>query len=74
MITVRLYAERKQWPVERVEVRLTRSPASGVITDVGMEVTVDGPLDDAQRERLREIAGRCQVHRALTDGVRIAHG
>ena len=73
MITVRLYAERKQWPVEHVAVQLTREPATGVITDVAMELRVDGPLDDAQRERLREIAGRCQVHRALTNGVRITH-
>lgn len=73
MITVRLYAERKQWPVERVEVKLTREPATGVITDVAMNLSIDGRLDDAQRERLREIAGRCQVHRALTEGIRITH-
>jgi putative redox protein len=73
VITVRLYAERKQWPVERVEVKLTREPATGVITDVAMNLSIDGRLDDAQRERLREIAGRCQVHRALTEGIRITH-
>lgn len=70
VITMRLYAQRKGWPLKdaRVRVVLTR-PGPGEKADPTLvqEITLEGDLDDAQRERLRQIAGRCPVHR-LTDG------
>jgi putative redox protein len=84
-MTVRLYAERKRWPLERVEVRLWHRKGhaddcagcegSGAVgIDVlERELAFEGPLDDEQRRRLVEIAGRCPVHRTLTAGaLRIA--
>jgi putative redox protein len=73
-MTVRLYAERKGWPVDRIETRLTRTPESGRIEAIALELFLGGDLDDAQRSRLAEIASRCPVHRTLTGGVRITHG
>ena len=81
-MTVRLYAERKGWPLDKVEVRLKhdrvhlddcRRADSG---DPRMEritraLTLHGSLDDEQRARLLEIADKCPVHRTLTEGARI---
>lgn len=79
-MTVRLYARRKGWPLERVAVRLRHSKVhardcaecekSGARLDhVDREVELSGPLDDEQRARLLEIAERCPVHRTLSAGV-----
>ena len=72
-MTVRLYAEHKGWAVDRIEAHMTREPASGRIEAIEVDLVLGGDLDDEQRARLREIAGRCPVHRALADGVKIRH-
>jgi uncharacterized OsmC-like protein len=80
--TARLYANRKQWPLEAVRVRVwherVNEPAPGnpdggpVRTDVfDLEVELTGDLDAEQRARLLEIAGRCPVKRALQGPVRL---
>jgi len=74
VLTVRLYAERRQWPLDRIEARLTREPAQGKIATIALELILGGDLDDEQTARLRDIASRCPVHRTLTDGVQITHG
>ena len=73
MLTVRLYAERKHWPLDRIEARLTRQPAEGKIATITLELILGGDLDAEQTRRLRDIAGRCPVHRTLTETVRIVH-
>jgi putative redox protein len=73
MMTVRLYAERKGWPLDRIEVQLRRDPGEGKISSVEMELILGGDLDEEQRRRLEDIAGRCPVHRTLQEGVRISH-
>ena len=68
-MTLRLYADRKGWPLEGVDVTV-RHERPG--TDVFVrEIRLDGPLDEAQRARLLEIADHCPVHRTLTAGARI---
>ena len=49
MLTVRLYAERKQWSLDRIEVRLTREPEQGKISSIALELILGGDLDDEQR-------------------------
>jgi putative redox protein len=73
VLTVRLYAERKQWPLDRIEAKLTRDPPQGRIQTIALELILGGALDDEQRQRLMEIAERCPVHRTLTETVRIVH-
>jgi putative redox protein len=73
VLTVRLYAERKGWPVDRIETRLTRDAGQGKISSIDLELLLGGDLSDEQRQRLGEIASRCPIHRTLTEGVTITH-
>jgi len=81
-MTVRLYAQRKGWPLERAEVQLrhdrthAQDAAACEEQDVRMEritrtLTLHGPLDADQRAKLLAIAERCPVHRTLSEGARI---
>ncbi len=72
-LTVRLYAERKQWPVEGVTVRATRQPDHGKPDIIELEMLIKGALDAEQHERLVQISTRCPVHRSLMEGVKVVH-
>src|SRR5262245_48807732 len=69
-ITMKMYARRKGWPLGDVRVRLSAATVAGVYV-IRRRLEIDGDLDDAQRARLREIAGRCPVHRVLDNEVRV---
>jgi putative redox protein len=69
-ITMKMYAARKGWPLRDVQVRLNASMVNGVFV-IRRHLEIDGELDEAARARLREIAGRCPVHRILMNEVRI---
>ncbi|MCB9169042.1 MAG: OsmC family protein [Flavobacteriales bacterium] len=74
-ITIRMYADRKQWPLKAVivDVDMERSSASGhVDTRLHMTLSFEGDLDQAQRERLQQIAKACPVHRTLENPIHIA--
>jgi putative redox protein len=73
VLTVRLYAERKGWKLDRIETRLQRDPGEGKIDSIELELLLGGDLSAEQRQRLAEIASRCPVHRSLTEGVTITH-
>jgi putative redox protein len=70
-ITLRMYAERKQWPLEGVEVKLDYAERSKEKTVITRRVELRGNLDEAQRDRLLQIANACPVHRILTGPVEI---
>lgn len=71
-MTVRMYADRKAWPLERVSVRVLHSRSSLTRPDrFAREIVLDGRLDDEQRRRLMEIANRCPVHLTLERGAEI---
>ncbi|MDQ2637761.1 MAG: OsmC family protein [Actinomycetota bacterium] len=82
-MTVRMYATRKGWPLERVRVTLRHSrihakdcaeceTTSGWIDHIDRDIGLAGDLDDAQRQRLLHIAERCPVHQTLTSEINIA--
>ena len=76
VMTVQMYAQRKRWPLERAVIRIRPDPQADqdahALKAVIKELSVEGPLDEAQKARLLEIADRCPVHRMLTEGVRVA--
>jgi putative redox protein len=66
--TLMSYAKRKQWPLHGVTVKATlERPAAGSAAPqkVVQTFTLDGPLDEEQKKRLLEIAGKCPIHRTL---------
>ena len=68
-ITLRMYCERKQWPLGAIEVRLAyrwqgETPAIERLLSLG-------GLDEAQRARCTEIAEKTPVTRALKRGIEI---
>jgi putative redox protein len=69
-MTVRLYADRKGWPVESVTVRVS-GERQGDVYRISREVGLRGELSAEQRARLLEIAGKCPVHRTLTGEILI---
>jgi putative redox protein len=81
-MTVRMYAERKKWPLAAVRVGLSYAKVHAedcancdtevrMIDQIDVEISFAGSLSDDQRTRLMEIANKCPVHRTLTSQVRI---
>jgi putative redox protein len=75
-MTLRMYADRKKWPLESITVRLRHAKVhardcaecetkEGKLDKIERELDLEGDLDDEQRARLLEIAERCPVHRTL---------
>lgn len=79
-ITVRMYATRKGWPLEDVEVRVQSGRSHAVDCEqcvqrpvskltLTHELVLHGPLTEEQRARLTEIAARCPVKQVLRQGI-----
>lgn len=75
-MTLRMYANRKKWPLEDVRIHLRHEKIhakdceqceteTGKIDKIYKQIELEGPLDEAQRTRLMEIADRCPVHRTI---------
>jgi putative redox protein len=71
-ITIELYAERKGWDLDGLEVTVDmRSDAERKPTHFDVEVALPAGLDDEQRRRLMLIAEKCPVHKLLEHGAEI---
>jgi putative redox protein len=69
-LTLRMYAQHKQWPLENAEVSVTlERTAEGILFDRTLALL--GPLDEAQRARLLKVAESCPVHKALSGKIEI---
>ena len=75
-MTLRMYADRKGWPLDSVTVRLkhqkihsddceTCDDSTGMLDLIDRDIELAGPLDNDQKKRLKEIANKCPVHRTL---------
>jgi putative redox protein len=81
-MTLQLYAKRKSWPLEKVEVSLTHervyakdcddcASKNAMLSKIERFIHLTGSLSDEQKQRLLEIAQRCPVHRTLTSEISI---
>lgn len=81
-MTVRMYAKRKQWPVESIKLSLDHEKVSanacddcltenGKVDIINIGISFEGDLTDEQIERLKYIAGRCPIHQSLITETRI---
>ena len=81
-ITLRMYADRKGWPLKGVQVELRKAAAHAAdcldcedkpigLNQIDKLLTLHGPLTKEQRERLHEIADRCPVQKALESSLQI---
>ena len=80
-MTLMMYAKRKQWPLESVQVRLRQNrihakdckecaqDKDGYIHRIERSITLTGPLSDEQRARLQEISHKCPVHKTLSSQI-----
>ncbi len=82
VITLRMYAERKEWPVEDVYVELRHfkdhaedcedcDDPKARIDKIEKEIIIKGDLSDDQIDRLLEISKKCPVHRTLLNDIEI---
>jgi putative redox protein len=81
-MTLHFYAKRENLPLEGVDITITHdrqnakdcsdcSTQNGWIHRFKVEIALHGPLDEAQRQRLLVIAGRCPVAKTLQSEIRI---
>ncbi len=81
-MTLRMYADRKQWDLKEVRVHLQHGKIhaqdcaacetkGGKIDQIQREIALEGNLDEEQRKKLIEIADKCPVHRTLHSEVNI---
>jgi uncharacterized OsmC-like protein/alpha/beta superfamily hydrolase len=81
-MTVRLYADRKQMPLKRTQVRLRHNriyatdcaeceTKEGMLDRIDRLITLEGDLTAEQRAKLMEMADKCPVHRTLTSEINI---
>lgn len=81
-MTLRMYASRKEWPLEAVRVTLRHDrihaedcedceKETGMIDVIDEALELEGDLNDEQRKRLFDISARCPVHRTLLNEIKI---
>jgi len=84
-MTLRMYAERKEWPLQEIRVVLKHSKSyakdcadcerpTAMLDRIERRITLIGELSAGQRQRLLEIANLCPVHRTLTSKIDIQTG
>ncbi|MFY0630328.1 MAG: alpha/beta fold hydrolase [Flavobacteriaceae bacterium] len=80
VMTLKMYAQRKKWDLQEVFVYITNSKKhsddlefetekTGYLDHISKKLKFVGNLDATQKQRLKEIASRCPVHRTLEKGV-----
>lgn len=69
-MTIQMYAQRKGWPVEQVEVSLSATKGEDAY-HITRNISFGDQLDAEQRSKLLEIANKCPVHKILSGTIKI---
>lgn len=71
-ITLKMYADRKGWDLDKIEVKVDfRWDAKTNTTKFFKEIRLEGNLDEFQKQRLNEISAKCPIHKMLTNPIGI---
>lgn len=81
-MTVGYYARREKWPLDDVTVRLTHERVHETdceecidhprrLDRITIQLELTGALTEQQRDKLRQIAAHCPVHKTLTSNISI---
>ena len=79
-MTMRMYANRKGYNLDHVEVKLSHSKIhatdcencetkKGLVDHIQTDITIEGDLTDEERQKIFDIAARCPVHRTITSEI-----
>lgn len=82
VMTLQLYARRKGWPLDKVDIELSHGRVhardcedceqdDGIVERIEVRIRMEGELDEQQRERLAYIATRCPIRKTLAAGPHI---
>jgi putative redox protein len=72
-ITVRMYADRKEWPLEGITIHLAicEEEEMSKETTISRKIEFTGELSDEQRQRLMAIADKCPIHKILSNPIKV---
>lgn len=71
-ITMKMYANRKEWPIEAVEVHVEfENDIKSNVTQFYKKIKIKGELTEQQTKRLYKMASRCPVHRILENSIEV---
>lgn len=81
-MTMRAFAERRNWPLDRIVVRLSHSRVhardcvvceekTSLLDHINIALNIEGALDEQQRGQLLAFAAKCPVHRTLSQPVQM---
>ncbi len=70
-ITIRMYADRKGWDVQKIDVKLSLDKGENNSTNIQRHITLTGNITEEQLTRLIQIANACPVHKMLSNPINI---
>jgi putative redox protein len=72
-VTLRMYADRKKWDLQKIEVSVNFSRDSEKnISNIGREINLIGNLKEEEKQRLLQIANQCFIHKTLSNPINIS--
>jgi len=70
-MTLRMYADKKQWDVSEINVSININSSSSQLTSIDREIELKGNLSQEQKDRLLQIANLCPIHKILSNPIQI---
>ena len=72
-VTLRMYADRKKWSLQKIEVSVNFSRDSEKnISNINREISLIGNLKEEEKQRLLQIANQCFIHKTLSNPINIS--